>query len=302
MLLTIQSYPFFLSLAMSLAACGTGRVENGITSGPAYGYDLSRPDQVLVMPGRLKEISGLTLVDDSTLAAVEDEKGKIYLIDPSDGDVIDEFKFAKKGDYEGIEMVDDTLYVLRSDGDVYVISDWRSKHRSTEKIETYLATKNDTEGLGYQPARRRLLVAAKEYPGRGRSRVRSIYGLDLNTKKIDHEPAYTIPLDTIGVRLGLPGESIRNLLAPVLDLEAFKPSAVAVHPGSGDIFVLSSVLKVIAVLDPSGNTKALLPIGAEELVQPEGLAFFPNGDLFISTEGQGGDGKILRFNQRGQTK
>ena len=183
-----------------------------------------------------------------------------------------------------------------------MITDWRTKDRSTDKLETYLATKNDTEGLGYQRERHRLLIAAKEFPGKGRNRVRSIYALDLATKKIDHEPAYMIPLDTVGVRLGLPGEAIRNLLAPVIDLESFKPSAVAVHPITGDVFVLSSVLKVIAVLDSSGNMVTLLPIGTKALVQPEGLAFFPNGDLFISTEGRGDDGKILRFNQDRQTQ
>jgi len=297
MLFTIHTCSVFLSLAMSLATCGGRNIEPMLPRSTAYAYDLGSPDDIVVLPGRLKEISGLTLVDDTLLAAVQDEKGEVYLIDPSTGDVIDEFKFGKKGDYEGIELVDDTLYILRSDGDVYVIKDWRSKNRSTDKLETYLATKNDTEGLGYQRERHRLLIAAKEFPGRGRSRVRSIYGLDLVTKKIDHEPAYTIPLDTIGVRLGLPGETIRNLLAPAINLESFKPSAVAVHPGTGDIFVLSSVLKVIAVLEPSGNMVTLLPIGAEALVQPEGLAFLPNGDLFISTEGRGGDGKILRFNQ-----
>ncbi|MGA7306314.1 MAG: SdiA-regulated domain-containing protein [Rhodothermales bacterium] len=298
MLLSIHTYSALLSLSMSLATCGPHDGAVPTVGDAEYEYDLSKPDKQLRLPGRLKEISGLTVVDGHLLAAIQDEKGEIYLIDPTDGDVVDEFKFEKKGDYEGIELVDDTLYVLRSDGDLFVVSDWRSKDRKTEKIETYLASKNDTEGLGYQASKHRLLVAAKEFPGRGRSRVRSIYGFDLQTKKIDHEPAYVIPLDTIGVRLGLPGESIRNLLAPVVDLEVFKPSALAVHPQTGDIFVLSSVLKVIAVLDASGSTLRLLPIGAEELVQPEGLAFYPNGDLFISTEGRGGDGKILRFNQR----
>jgi hypothetical protein len=34
--------------------------------------------------------------------------------------------------------------------------------------------------------------------------------------------------------------------------------------------------------------------------QPEGICFKPNGDLFISNEGDGGKAKILKFKYRPQ--
>ncbi len=287
-----------LPLVVTRASCGDEAPVKPPTPSVVYDYDFSTPVLELKLPKRLEEISGLTIVDDTLVAAVQDEKGEIFLLDHRTGDVVDKFKFARDGDFEGIELVDDTMYVLRSDGDVYVIADWRSKDPEAKKIETYLATKNDTEGLGYQPSKQRLLIVAKEFPGRGRSRVRSIYGFDLRTKKVDPEPVYEIPLDTIGVRLGLPGEAIRNLLAPALDLESFKPAAVAVHPRTGDIFVVSSVLKVIVVLSPSGELIQLSPIDIKDLPQPEGLAFLPNGDLLVSSEGAGGRGRLFRFNER----
>lgn len=297
MFLPVYPLSFVVSVAVSAFSCGVDGQVSAPPSDSKYRYDFSKPDAELVLPGRLREISGLTPINDSLLAAIQDEDGEVFVIHQESGEVVFEFKFAKDGDYEGIELVDDTLYVLRSDGDLFMVSDWRSDERKTDKIETRLATRNDTEGLGYQPEFGRLLVAAKEFPGRGRKGVRSIYGFDVHRKRINPDPAYTLPLDSIGARLDLPGEALRRLLAPIIDLEGFKPAAVAVHPRTGDVFVVSSVLKVIAVLASTGELLELLPLGLEALVQPEGLAFTSDGDLFISTEGAGGKGKIFRFSE-----
>ena len=296
MILT-QTISLCIPILVSLLGCGSQSQRESTVRDPVYQFDFANPAAEIELPGRLTEISGLTPIDDSLVAAVQDEKGELFIINFLTGDVVDEFKFAKQGDFEGIELVDDTVYVLRSDGDIYVIADWRSEDRDAVKIQTPLSPKNDAEGLGYQPAQHRLLVAAKEFPGDGLSRVRSIFGFDLRTKTLDPTPAYTISLDTIGVRLGIPGESLRKLLSSVVDLEAFKPSALAVHPLTGDIFVISSVLKAIAVVAPTGNLTDLVPVEFDRLRQPEGLAFLPNGDLLVSTEGQGGKGRIFRFNQ-----
>lgn len=298
MIFTTRTFSVFLPIVVSLLSCGNSpRVDTPLDDS-TYRFDFTAPDLELELPGRLREISGLTMISDSLVGAIEDEKGVIYLINTNSGEVVNEFKFGKKGDYEGVELVDDTMYVLRSNGDIYMVADWRSEDPHTSRIRTYLDRKNDPEGLGYQAEHHRLLIAAKESPGKGRPRVRSIFGFDLFRKELDPEPAYMIPLDTVGVRLGLPGEWIRTLLAPILDLEGFKPSALAVHPLTGDIFVISSVLKAIAVLNPAGKLTALIPVEVDGMPQPEGLAFLSTGDILISTEGRGGKGKIFRFNQR----
>lgn len=299
--MTFTTHPFSVCfpILVSLLACGNSHRVDTPLDDSTYRFDFTTPDLEFDLPGRLREISGLTMISDSLVGAIEDETGVIYVININSGEVVNQFKFGKKGDYEGIELVDDTMYVLRSDGEIYMVANWQSEDPQTLRIRTYLDRKNDTEGLGYQAEHHRLLIAAKEYPGKGRSRVRSIFGFDLFRKELDPEPAYLIPLDTIGVRLGLPGEWIRTLLAPILDLEGFKPSALAVHPLTGDIFVISSVLKVIAVLNSGGKLTALFPVEVDGMPQPEGLAFLSNGDLLIATEGRGGKGRIFRFNHRG---
>ncbi|HET7898550.1 MAG TPA: hypothetical protein VFL47_12780, partial [Flavisolibacter sp.] len=75
------------------------------------------------------------------------------------------------------------------------------------------------------------------------------------------------------------------------------PSAVAVHPVSGDIYVLSTrKTKGLAQYSRDGKILGFQEIDKDLMPQPEGLCFSPNGEMYISTEGKGGEpGKILKF-------
>ena len=83
---------------------------------PPYRFD--QPDAHFKLKNALREISGLTLLDESRIGAVQDEDGKLYIINLETGEVEDDFKFNKDGDYEGVERVGDTLFVLSSSGDL----------------------------------------------------------------------------------------------------------------------------------------------------------------------------------------
>ncbi|MCX6260728.1 MAG: hypothetical protein NTY95_07815 [Bacteroidia bacterium] len=47
------------------------------------GYDLSNPDKIDVLPGILHEISGITEIDNSTIACIQDENGILVIYDLS---------------------------------------------------------------------------------------------------------------------------------------------------------------------------------------------------------------------------
>ena len=64
----------------------------------------------------------------------------------------------------------------------------------------------------------------------------------------------------------------------------FKPSDLAVNPVNGDLFVLSSSLTSIVVLDSSRRFVAAFRLDKDVLPQPEGIAFMTNGDMFVASE------------------
>ena len=282
-------------------ASATDSTESTSTSSILDDYLFDTPDLMLKLDGDLKEISGLTVFDENHLAAVQDEKGKIYLIDIESGEITEEDRFDDDGDYEGIEMVDGRMFVLRSDGDIFHTGTWPPKSKETQKYETFISTKYDTEGLAYDAATNSLLVACKEFPGDDLPHHRTIYAFDLDEMELDETPRYIIDLkqlETLAPEHPL-NAVIRRLAAPIADLKGFKPSAVAIHPVTRQVFVISSVRKILLTLTPDGSIKGLWLLPEKLFNQPEGLAFLPNGDLFISNEGGNGKATLLRFNYHG---
>ena len=243
-------------------------------------YDLSAPDVIFELPPELTEISGLTVLSSGHVGAVQDEDGVLFEIDAQTGRVLSKEGFGDDGDYEGIEATPDALWVLESNGDLYRIQR-AGRALETEVFETDLSGRNDAEGLGYDAAGDRLLVALKEHPGKGLGRVRSVFAFDLATNTLSDAPAFTLDRAIIDT-----GSS------------PFKTSAIAVRPGTDEAYLLSSVAKALLVVGLDGTIRAAvsLPVGLYR--QPEGIAFAPDGTLFISNEGAGASATLLRFSPR----
>jgi uncharacterized protein YjiK len=77
--------------------------------------------------------------------------------------------------------------------------------------------------------------------------------------------------------------------------KTFAPSGIAIHPITSEIFVISSQGKKLLILSPEGKKNALIELNPKNFVQPEGICFTPNGDLFISSEGVNSNSYILKF-------
>lgn len=238
------------------------------------GYDLARPAMTVDLAATLEEISGLAWRADDRLAAVHDEDGLVFTLDPETGAVVGETRVAGEGDYESVEVTPDALWVLRSNG---TLLEQPIAGGAVTEHDTPLRGRCDAEGLAYDAAASRLLVSCKEDPGEGLGRVRAIYAFDLASRALAPAPVFQIARDAVD------GE------------QNFKPSAMAVHPQTGQIYVLSSVRPAVAVLDADGALVALADLPAEIFPQPEGLAFAPDGTLYIATEADGGVARLALF-------
>ncbi|WP_456428006.1 SdiA-regulated domain-containing protein [Rhodocaloribacter sp.] len=263
----------------------------------AVPYDFDRPDAVFELPRALREISGLTVLDEHRLGAIQDETGTLFILDAQTGTVTARKKFGKDGDYEGLERVGRRVFVLRSDGTLFEIADWRASKLKVTRHKTRLSSKYDTEGLGYDAARRRLLIACKEYAGKRLKHHRAVYAFDLTTNALLEAPVFTIPTKEMPAPSGESAlnRRLRDLFGSVFDMSDFKPSALAVHPVTGRVYVLSSVRKVLLVLTPEGAISDVWALPKKRFPQPEGLTFLPDGTLFVSNEGGGRKATLLRF-------
>jgi uncharacterized protein YjiK len=96
-----------------------------------FPYDLDKPDFKGNLPKELIEISGLTYNSkNNTLLAINDEAGRLYTLDATDFNLIEKKEFGNNGDYEGIEIVGDIVYVLKANGDITPI-DIKKDHQNS---------------------------------------------------------------------------------------------------------------------------------------------------------------------------
>ncbi len=243
-------------------------------------YDLASPTQRHKLPNDLREVSGLSYYKPGRLACVQDELGVVFIYDLSQKAIVDEHVFGRNGDYEGVEYVDKTLYVMRSDGELYEMQPTDGVKvlggsPETKHIKIDLPGKNDMEGLGYDRQLNALLLATKD--GKGTNKI--IYYYSLKNRTLFQ-----------GIVL-----KQEDLQAFDPSMAEFKPSGIAVHPTTRDYYVLSSAAHRLAVLTPGGKVKSVVTVDENELSQPEGICFAPDGTLYLASEGDGKKGVILEF-------
>lgn len=265
-------------------------------------YAFSDPDATFELPPELEEISGLTLMEDGMLGAIQDEDGDLFIIDPATGQVLDVRPFGERGDYEGIARAEDRLYILRSDGRVFSFSSWTGSDLAGDSYDYDLPAGCDAEGIVHQSSLNRMLIACKENAGDGRQGTKAIFAFDPTTRQLEPEPAYTIDLKKLEryIEDHPINKALRNVLSERLELTGFKPSALAVHPLTGDLYVASSVRKVIVQIGEDGAIIAVWQLPGELFAQPEGIAFDTNGDLYVSSEaGNRRTAMLYMFRYRG---
>jgi len=266
----------------------------------ASGYAFKHPDRVYELPKSLAEISGLTLLNDLHLGAIDDESSQLFVIDLRTGKVTDRRKMGggRKLDYEAVERVGDTIYVLSSAGTIYEIRDWKNNKRITARHETGLYSRHDNEGLAYDAINHRLLIACKEYPGKEMKGYKTIYAFDLEQKRLLPEPVFKIDLAQVEV-VANGGVSKKKKKPWWKHTKQIKPAALAVHPLTGELFIISSAKRRMIVLNSDGTLATAYKLPKKYFVQAEGMVFLPNGDLFISNERADREAAtLLRFNYK----
>lgn len=270
----------------------------------AFPYDLTRPVSKFKLDKKLKEISGLSCFDDQYLAAVQDERGTLYILDIETGNIDKTIDFSADGDYEGITFKDNLFYVLRADGVLFEIHNWDDKKAlDTRIINTNLGEINNTEGLVYHPKRNQLLIACKDaaFIGDETAHDRALYAYDLEKEEFDTDPFFILTKKAVKdfVKEELKDTESYDFYKKAIKKakkEVFiKPSGIAIHPISHEYYILSAIKNTLLVLDKQKRIKYIKYLPKELFEQAEGITFNSQGDLFIASEGVDKKARIYKF-------
>lgn len=250
------------------------------------------------VPKELNEISGISFVDDHTLVAIQDEEGILFFYDLNQEEVVQKYEFWKGKDYEDLTVVGNDLFIVNSSGALYEIKNFKQGASKPTVYKTVLKEENNIEGLAYDKKNNRLLLAVKDMSLDGDGSKKDIYAFSLTTKKLDTNAAYTIRLSEVenyfkGDRLEEASKKLLKAIGNQNLNEVFRTSALNFNPATGELYVLSSLNNVIAVLDSTSKITKILELDGNEFIQPEGLAFNPAGKLFVSNEGKKKQANII---------
>lgn len=258
----------------------TGQGKSFVPSIP--GYDATKKTTI-VLDKDLLEISGMFWLPNNTIAAINDEEGKVFLVDPEDGD-IQARKFGKKRDYEDVVLLDTFYFVLESNGNIHRVP-VNVKHVEDE-FEFHRKKKIEFESLYLDPSNKLILLSKEQ---RESKKGVLAYSFDPVTLTFSDTPVYAIKW-----------KDIRNILKN--NNADFKPSAAAIHPVKRTLFIVASVGKAMLETSMNGEVMAAYQLNPDQFPQPEGITFAPNGDMYISNEGVDGKGTILKFPYSGNKK
>jgi hypothetical protein len=287
----------FLCLVLMLPISFSQTSETIPVQSTKTGYNLSSPIQRFILPDRLKEVSGVTIIDSSTVAFIQDENGIIFIYDLRENRIKNQIVFGDNGDYEDLTFVNNTFYVLRSDGSLFEISGIMSKSFKVNRYITGVPS-DDNEGLCYDSANGRLLIGCKGDIKKDKFKnKRAVFAFDIKTKKLIPEPVYLFDPESINRQVNEKAGSLNGKKDKKIKY-GIRPSAICIHPKTGKLFMLSATDYILLLVNQSGTIENIAELDKDIFLQAEGISFYPDGDMLITNEAKDKKPILLKFNYK----
>ncbi|MEJ5960988.1 SdiA-regulated family protein [Pedobacter immunditicola] len=251
------------------------------------GYDFSSPEK-FIMPGSLLEISGITFYQGNgkVVYSVQDEEGLLFKQNWGDAKQTN-VEFASGGDYEDVAILNETVFILKSSGTILSFPLAETSGQKTKKVKEWknILPKGEYEGLYADQENQTLYALCKDC------------NVDKKTKDatgylLSYEPKSGVL--ALGGDFKIMGEQVEALGYPIKS--GLKAAALAKNPQTGEWYMLSSVHKLLVIANPDWTIKEAHALNPADFLQPEGMAFDNEFNLYISNEGDElSAGNILKF-------
>jgi uncharacterized protein YjiK len=280
----MKKLPVALFVLALLSTAGGQTPRGSSTDSVLEAFEFSRGPAVRhALPAALREISGLASTGDGRVLGHGDERAVVAEIDPWRGTVTKAFSLGRapmRGDFEGIALVGDRLFLVTSDGRLFETREGANGAAVPfSVVQTGLGKICEIEGLAYDPTRRELLLGCKQ-TGKKRSDV-AILRWSLDRRAVASPPTTSAELSAV--------------LAAAPQGKNFQPSSVERDPATGRLILVAGPERLITELTPEGRVVATKGLDRRLHPQPEGLTFLGDSVLVIADEGGKGAGTISLY-------
>lgn len=264
-----------ISFLITLQSCQQTIAEN---SNKLLSTEQKQPSQKEIqiinkyeLPEELNEISGMVWLSENKFACVQDEEGIIYIYDIELAKILNRIKFGDNGDYEGLTFNGSTAYVQRSDGTIFIISNFLEEKPTVKEYKTSLTSKQNIEGIAYDSENNRLLSVVKDKEP-GKVDYKGVYAFSLNSFKMEEKPVFKLHAkDNRYKKAGLKKNT-------------FYPSGISIYKPTGHYFIVDGKQAGLLEMDKKGNILNVFDLGTKNFSQAESITFDDKGNIFISSE------------------
>lgn len=220
--------------------------------------EFETPQRTVKLPKSLIEASGLAIYSSEELLLINDEEGIIFFFHLKDEKIGRTLNFNLKGDFEGVEVVGDDIYVLESKGVLHKID-------STGKVTSLKLFKKgyDLEGICLHPDGKRLLIACKQHANEEQDESIWVFQYQLGKDKLEKDPYLEY--------------------SRTKKLKNFRPSGIAFHP-NGNLYITSAKNESILVFDRGLEKIDYFKLPKNQYPQVEGIAIHQDGQLYLTSE------------------
>ena len=116
------------------------------------------------LPKVLEEVSGISWIGNNKVACIQDEEGVLFFYNIETSKIEKEVSFAGSGDYEGLTLFGNTVFVTTSDGDIYEITNFTEAKPTVKQYDTPFFKNSDIESVAADDKNNRLLLIPKFSP------------------------------------------------------------------------------------------------------------------------------------------
>lgn len=250
-------------------------------------YDFDKPDGIIKLPKELNEISGISFINDSIVAAISDGKPYLYIYNLQQQTIASKIEVAVDGDFEDLTVCGDTVYIIQSNGILWTISNFNSTPLITS---TTLPLEHpfELEGMCRNSTKDTLFIAAKYWHRQDSldENELPVWAYAIRQNKLIDKPLFYIPA-TIAL------EKKKHL---------FHTSGISKINENPTWIAISTNKKYIAELTSSGKRDAIISLEQDVFTQPEGIDMDSKANIYISNEGKNDRANILKFSKNGNEK
>ena len=247
-------------------------------------FDLANPSTVSSFPMGVASFSDVTMLDSTHMIGIEPVNGNVMMIDLLNNSIASQLSLGSEFKFVDVSKMDSTLILFDSNSKVHFLL---PPYDSTSFVSTNETKENfSTSGICFHESTKRLFLLSEVQEKEEGQFSSFLYAFNLNKRQLREEPLFEInsfAIETFAINnnLRLPRNKVTYDGDTVEGLN-FTPSALAIHPKTNEIYVLSSDDRTLVVYNQFGDVVNFTVLDAMIFSKPTGMTFQENGDLLIT--------------------